>query len=108
MAQEPSELNRTDYQSLTTGKGDDQIAHRATDNDDTGTTEETENLKAKIAETRSQMGETIDELQERLSFSNISEQVSEHVSNVIETAKNSAYDATIGKAVGFMKNMGDG
>jgi len=108
MAQEPSELNRTDYQSLTTGRGDDQIARRATDNDDTGTTEETEHLKAKIAETRSQMGETIDELQERLSFSNISEQVSEHVSNVIETAKNSAYDATIGKAVGFMKNMGDG
>jgi len=107
MAQEPSELNRTDYQSLTTGKGDEQIARRVTDNEDPGT-QETEHIKAQIAETRSQMGETIDEIQERLSFSNISEQVSEHVSNVIETAKNSAYDATIGKAVGFMKNMGDG
>jgi len=92
---------------LTAGRGDDQIARRVTDNADAGS-EETEHLKAQIAETRSQMGETIDELQERLSFSNISEQVSEHVSNVIETAKNSAYDATIGKAVGFMKNMGDG
>jgi ElaB/YqjD/DUF883 family membrane-anchored ribosome-binding protein len=54
------------------------------------------------------MSETIDALQEKLSFSNLSEQVSEHVNNAIETAKNSVYDATIGKAVGVMKNMGDG
>jgi ElaB/YqjD/DUF883 family membrane-anchored ribosome-binding protein len=47
-------------------------------------------------------------LQDKLSFSNISEQVSEHVSNAIETAKNTVYDATIGKATGFMKNMSDG
>jgi ElaB/YqjD/DUF883 family membrane-anchored ribosome-binding protein len=54
------------------------------------------------------MGDTIDALQEKLSFSNLSEQVSEHVNNVIETAKNSVYDATIGKAMGLMKNMGNG
>src|SRR5688500_11567908 len=36
--------------------------------------EETEHLKAQIEETRSQMGETIDAIQEKLSFSNISEQ----------------------------------
>jgi Protein of unknown function (DUF3618). len=69
---------------------------------------ETEHIKAQIEETRHQMGGTIDAIQERLSFSNISDQVSEHVSNAIETAKDTVYEATIGKAVSFMKNMGDG
>src|SRR5687768_2919864 len=70
--------------------------------------EETEQIRARIEETRNQMGETIDAIQERLSFANISEQVSETVNNAIETAKDTAYDATIGKAVNFMKNVGDG
>jgi len=104
-----SELDRTEFDSLTTGTGDDLIASSSTaDVDVDAGTDETEHLKAQIEETRSQMGETIDALQEKLSFSNLSEQVSEHVNNAIETAKNSVYDATIGKAVGFMKNMGDG
>jgi hypothetical protein len=54
------------------------------------------------------MSETIDALQERLSFSNLSEQVSDHVSNAIQTVKESVYDATLGKAVGAMKTMGNG
>jgi ElaB/YqjD/DUF883 family membrane-anchored ribosome-binding protein len=70
--------------------------------------EETEHIKAQIEETRSQLGETIDAIQEKLSFSNMSEQVSEQVSNAIESAKDSVYDATIGKARYFMKNLGDG
>ena len=70
--------------------------------------EDTEQIKAQIEATRNQMGETIDAIQERLSFSNISEQVSETVNNAIESAKDTAYDATIGKAVNFMKNVGDG
>ena len=120
MAQATSELNRdpngldeNEFESLTTGKGDEYLASSSdTDIDngidaDTGN-DETEHIKARIEETRSQMGETIDALQEKLSFSNLSEQVSEHVNNAIETAKNSLYDATIGKAVGYMKNMGDG
>lgn len=68
--------------------------------------EETEHLKAQIVETRHQMGETIDAIQEKLSFSNISEQVSEQLNNAIETAKNTVYDATIGKAVIYMKDIG--
>ena len=68
--------------------------------------EETEHLKAQIEETRHQMGETIDAIQEKLSFSNISEQVSEQLNNAIETAKHTVYDATIGKAVNYMKDMG--
>ena len=72
--------------------------------------EETEQLKTQIEETRSQMGETIDAIQEKLSFSNISEQVkdqvSEQISNVYETAKKSVYGATIIKAGDFMKTVG--
>jgi len=116
MAQEPGKLNRdsaqlnvTEFESLTTGRGDEYIATASVSNVDADTgNDETEHIKAQIEETRSQMGETIDALQEKLSFSNLSEQVSEHVNNAIETAKNSVYDATIGKAVGIMKDMGDG
>ncbi len=75
--------------------------------------EETEHLKAQIEETRSQMGETIDAIQEKLSFQNISEQVKEQVSeqinSALDTAKESVYDATIGnlgKAGKFMQNVG--
>lgn len=71
--------------------------------------EETEHLKAQIEETRSQMGETIDAIQEKLSFQNISEQVkeqvSEHISSAFETAKDTVYDATIKKAGNFMQSM---
>ena len=105
LANEAGDLNRTEFESLATGKSDPPTAAKL--NADTGN-DETEHLKTQIEETRSQMSETIDALQEKLSFANLSEQVSEHVNNAIETAKNSVYDATIGKAVGIMKNMGDG
>src|SRR5215203_2432684 len=124
MAERPGELNssdRLDPVSTTAGAGDDGFLERyseddtdtelrdfntATDSDDT--TEDTEQIRAQIVETRSQMGETIDAIQERLSVANIQEQVSETVSSAIESAKDTAYDATIGKAVNFMKNVGDG
>ncbi|CAN5318628.1 hypothetical protein BH20ACI2_BH20ACI2_18440 [soil metagenome] len=69
--------------------------------------DDTEKIKAQIEETRADMGETIDAIQERLSFSNISGQVSEHVNHAVETAKGAVYDATIGKAVNIMKNIGN-
>jgi ElaB/YqjD/DUF883 family membrane-anchored ribosome-binding protein len=70
-------------------------------------TQETEQIKEQIEETRNQMGETIDAIQEKLSFTNLSEQVSEHVNNAVETAKDAVYGATIGKAANIMKNIGD-
>lgn len=73
--------------------------------DDQELTAEAENIKGRIKETRNQMGETIDAIQDKLSFSNISEQVTDHVQNAVETAKDAVYDATIGKAAGFMKNV---
>ncbi len=68
---------------------------------------ETEQLKEQIEETRSQMGETIGAIQEKLNYANISEQVTEHVNNAVETAKEAVYDATVGKAATIMKNLGD-
>ena len=67
-----------------------------------------ERIRQQIGETRSDMSETIDAIQERLSISNISEQVTEQVSNALETAKDTVYDATLGKVVTFMKQARDG
>jgi ElaB/YqjD/DUF883 family membrane-anchored ribosome-binding protein len=108
-------LDNLDPVSTAAGVGDDQFLDKypesgelALDANTGDAPEETEQIKARIEETRNQMGETIDAIQDRLSFANISEQVSETVSNAIETAKDTAYDATIGKAVNFMKDVGDG
>jgi ElaB/YqjD/DUF883 family membrane-anchored ribosome-binding protein len=119
MAEKPGELNSVDKLdpiSATAGTGTDSFLEKYSEDDDVrelapttdGEADETGQIRAQIEETRNQMGETIDAIQERLSFANISEQVSETVSNAIETAKDTAYDATIGKAVNFMKNVGDG
>lgn len=90
--------------SLSTGDvGDDDESTT-----DAETAAQTEQLRSEIEETRASMGQTIDAIQERLSISNISEQVSEQVSNAIETAKDSVYEATIGKVANFMKEAGRG
>jgi len=86
-------------------RDDREISMRSSgDEDETG---ETENIREQIEETRNQMGDTIDAIQDRLSFSNISEQVSGHVQSAVETGKEAIYDATIGKAKSFMKNAAD-
>ena len=124
MAERPGELNsmdKLDPISSTAGAGEDEFLEKYSKDDSAlerrefdstvstdETPEETEQIKARISETRSQMGETIDAIQERLSIANIQEQVSETVSSALESAKDTAYDATIGKAVSFMKNVGDG
>jgi gas vesicle protein len=58
------------------------------------------------------MSETIDAIQEKLSFSNISEQVkdevSEHINSAIQTAKDSVYDATLGKVGNVMNYVNKG
>jgi len=94
MAQATSGLERT--------KNTDELELENTESRDA------EKIHAQIEETRSNLSETIDAIQDRLSLSNISEQVSEQVSNAIESAKDSVYDATIGKATHFIKQTGDG
>lgn len=71
------------------------------------TSEEPEKIKVQIEQTRNQMSETIDAIQEKLSFSNISEQVSEQVNNAVSTAKDAVYDATIGRVENIMQNVGE-
>jgi hypothetical protein len=73
---------------------------------DEETTEDTEQIRAQIEETRSQMSETIDAIQEKLSMSNIKEQVSDQINSAVVSAKDAVYDATIGKAGEFMQNVG--
>ncbi len=70
-----------------------------------GGSEQEKKIMGDIRETRSQMGETIDSIQDRLSFSNLSEQVTEHVNTAVESAKDAVYNATIGKATIMVKNV---
>ncbi len=92
-----SALNRRDDLAVKTDSSDD--------SDVKSESESPEQIKERIEETRHQMGETIDAIQDRLSYSNLSEQVSDHVNNAVETAKDAVYDATIGKAATIMKNI---
>jgi len=103
----------SDYDSTNTSVLEASSDDTEDDTDETEDTDDTDQIRAQIEETRSQMGETIDAIQEKLSFQNISEQVkaevSEHINSAIETAKDSVYSATIGnlgKAGKFMQNIG--
>lgn len=88
--------------------GDDEAAATPADE----ITPETEQIKDQIEETRSNLGETINAIQERLSISNITEQVkdevSDHISSAFQTAKHSVYEATIGKAGTIMSYLDKG
>ena len=90
-----------DYQSTDLKTRDDETS-------DDGATVETEQLRDQIEETRREMGETIDEIQERLSFSNISEQVKDQVSEQISGAVESAKDAFYEKAGDIVNTVGRG
>ena len=104
---------RSDDYPVTDAEADELALTADNDDDEVGAVDDTEQIRAKIEETRSQMGETIDAIQEKLSIQNISdqvkEQVTEHINSALETAKESIYSATIGnlgKAGKFMQNVG--
>ena len=73
---------------------------------ETAETDDATQIRGQIEETRSQMSETIDAIQEKLSIANITEQVkdqvSEQISGAVETAKDAVYDKVnaLGKSVG--------
>ena len=108
MAQETSGLTAYDDQKDTASIRLGENESEQNGETDSITSGETERLHSEIEETRENMSETIDAIQERLSLSNLSEQVSEKVSDVIESAKDTVYDATLGKVVNFMKQARDG
>jgi len=106
MAQERNDLEKFDSTQESGSATELQTSGALDTQDDTSTDDTTEQIKEQIDETRSQMGETIDAIQDKLSFANLSEQVSDHVNNAVETAKDAVYDATIGKVADIMKNIG--
>ena len=91
--------------------GTEALETRAADAADTvagAEDENTERIKQEIERTRDEMGDTIDEIQDRLSFSNLTDQVTEQVNHAVDTAKVALYHATIGKAVNIMKDVTSG
>lgn len=81
----------------------DNISPAATDDE----TEDTQKIREQIEETRQDLSETINALQEKLSFENISEQVTEQVSNqisnVYQKTKETVFDNTL-KTAGILMN----
>lgn len=112
MAQETDVKNDMELNSETDlSKAETRSAAVGGETDTPETADEPEEIRAQIEETRGQMSETIDAIQERLSFANISEQVkdqvSEQFSSAYESVKDTVYDATIKKAKDFMKTAGE-
>jgi hypothetical protein len=64
-------------------------------------------IRDEIEETRAEMGETIDAIQERLSPAHIKDQVKEQVREQFHEATATVRDATIGKAEAMVRNAGD-
>lgn len=91
-----------------TDPGENEAGNETLNGEATG---ETGQIREQIEETRAKMGETIEAIQEKLSFSNISEQVTEQVgeqlSNIYRTAKDTAYKATVKKAGQFMRQINE-
>ena len=105
MAQERNDIEKFD-RAEESGSAQEIETVSGLDETEAAFDDRTEQLKDEIDETRTQMGETIDAIQDKLSFPNLSEQVSDHVTNAVETAKDAVYDATIGKVTEVMKNIG--
>jgi ElaB/YqjD/DUF883 family membrane-anchored ribosome-binding protein len=105
MAEEPIKVNANRETGIERTAFDEGISAASSEADHV---DHPEAIKDQIEETRERLGETIDAIQEKLSFANVSEQVSEHVSSALESAKDTIYDATIGKAATFIRNTGDG
>jgi uncharacterized protein YjbJ (UPF0337 family) len=64
-------------------------------------------IRENIEQTRAQMSETIDELQERLSPSHLKEQVKEQVIEQYEQVKETVREATIGKVEDMVERVSD-
>lgn len=112
MAEKSSELDYTNESntSLTkTGFGDDDnlLEIRSADEETADVpSNDADQIREQIEETRSQMSETIDAIQDKLSFANISEQVKDQVSEQIGSAVETAKDAFIGNAVNAVNTVG--
>jgi ElaB/YqjD/DUF883 family membrane-anchored ribosome-binding protein len=115
------------------GRGGDTLIQTAGGGGEGGVVADPEQLRAQIEETRAGMGETINEISERLSPETLRERASEQVEaltdqakekveeitgqardklketiqETVQTAKDAVYDSTIGKAGEVMQNVGE-
>lgn len=99
MDQRSDEVNREHLRRAL--EEDLEPAERADDLDDTA------EIRAEIEETRSQMGETIDAIQARLSPQHLGEQVKEQVREQFHEVTATVREATIGKAEQMVRNASD-
>src|SRR5690348_9375713 len=70
-------------------------------------TDETAAIRSNIDQTRAEMSDTIEAIQERLSPQTLKEQMKDQVREQFEEAKTVVRDATIGKAEEMVRNAGD-
>jgi hypothetical protein len=74
---------------------------------DAATDRQVDELRADIAQTRADMSETIDELQDRLNPSHLKAQLKDQVREQYEYAKETVRGATIGKVENMVERFGD-
>ena len=113
MGQRADQLGRFDR----AGDRDDDVreaelaAVPATGGGDEDATQQTEEIRAEIEQTRAEMSQTIDAIQDRLRperlMDEAKEQVTERVQEGVEQAKEAVRDATIGRVEDMVRNVGD-
>jgi len=114
MAEKSSELNLAEAKDMNLSKtkfdeeNDDLLELRSEEEalEATANTDDAKQIREQIEETRSQMSETIDAIQDKLSFANISEQVKDQVSEQIGSVVETAKDALVGNAVNAVNSVG--
>ncbi len=108
MAEESGELVKSTAVGAADA-GDNFLERRGEEDAETDApTDDARQIREQIEETRSQMSDTIDAIQDKLSVANITEQVKDQVSEQIGGAVESVKDAFFGKTEAIAKTIGEG
>jgi len=97
MGERSDEINRNYGTGASNSAGAEEIQH----------TDDTTEIRTGIEETRAEMSETIDAIQERLNPQHLKEQVKDQVREQFQEVKATVREATIGKAEDMVRNVGD-
>src|SRR5215212_6703094 len=97
MGERSDEVNRNYDTGASNAAGADEIEQ----------TEDTAEIRAEIEETRAEMSDTIEAIQERLNPQHLKEQVKDQVREQLQEVKATVREATIGKAEDMVRNVGD-
>jgi gas vesicle protein len=106
MGERPDQINRADRDDFSSAE-QGAFMHEQVGAGDQANQDETADIRAGIDQTRAEMSETIDAIQDRLSPQHIKEQVKEQVREQFEDAKATVRDATIGKAENMVRSAGE-